>query len=125
MTENPLAGRGAVVLDIGDDIGAIVVSAPAELAGAELEICPAGRRGERPDDGNGWWSGEWRSHGHAHEHGPAWPHVAVLARPGTPRCAAVFPGVREGRYEAWRRPAEPTAFVVTVSGGAVTNVSWP
>ncbi len=42
--ENPHAGQGMVVLDIGGAIGALLVSVPAALAGAEIEICPAGRR---------------------------------------------------------------------------------
>src|SRR4051794_36596730 len=86
--ENPHAGQGSVVLDIGGDVGALIVSAPPALAGEEIEICPAGQRGAIPDEGRGWWAGEWRSHGHphgdghahAHAHVPAWPHVAVLAR---------------------------------------------
>ncbi len=136
-SENPHAGQGMVVLDIGGDIGALVVSAPASLAGAEIEICPAGARGETPDDGTGWWEGEWHAHspehghspdhGHSHGHGPAWPHVAVLSRPTSegPAWAAVFPGLRAGQYEIWLRPAEPTALTVTVDGGAVSSVAWP
>ena len=109
--ENPHAGQGMVVLDIGGDTGALVVSTPPTMAGLEIEICPAGRRDHQPDEGTGWWSGEWRQHhenrenhagghgqdhghdhvhddGHGHDHGhdahnpgPAWPHVAVLPRP--------------------------------------------
>jgi hypothetical protein len=134
--ENPHAGQGMVVLDIGDDIGALVVSTPADMAGVEIEICPVGARNELPDEGAGWWHGEWRSHshddgtqGHVHSQhaGPAWPHVAVLGRPtlqGTAH-AAVFPGLRTGSYELWVRPDEPTALTATVSGGQVTNAAWP
>jgi hypothetical protein len=137
--ENPHAGQGAVVLDIGGDIGAVLVWAPDELAGAEIEICPAGRRGSRPDEGVGWWSGEWRRHHRPdagsnhdhhhrhHDHGPAWPHVAVLGRPtpGGETFGAVFPGLRAGRYELWRRPDGPTALEVEVDGGRVTSATWP
>jgi hypothetical protein len=125
--ENAHAGQGSVVLDIGADVGAVVVSTPTALAGAEIEICPAGHRGERPDEGHGWWSGEWRGHGHGHAHGPAWPHVGVLRRDTSAgvRYAAVFPGLRAGSYELWLRPAEPTAIVVAVLGGRVTEVGWP
>src|SRR3954454_24429166 len=95
--ENPHAGQGMVVLDIGGDVGALVVSAPY-LIGSEIEICPAGRRAGPPDDGAGWWVGDWHSHhAHAggHSHGPAWPHVAVLERPQGDEWApvAVFPGL--------------------------------
>jgi hypothetical protein len=130
-TENPHAGQGAVVLDIGGDIGALVVCAPAALAGAEIEICPAGARRERPDEGDGWWDGQWRHvHPHGpgdHEHAAAWPHVGVVARP-TPagmQHAAVFPGLHAGRYELWLRPDHATALVVDVRGGEVGAVDWP
>lgn len=125
--ENAHAGAGAVVLDIGGDVGAVIVMTPAGLAGAEIEICPEGRRDDEPDEGRGWWAGEWRAHGHAHPSGPAWPHVAVLPRPAPSgsRCAAVFPGLRAGRYELWLRPAQPTAVAVSVAGGAVTSIAWP
>lgn len=133
--ENPHAGQGSVVLDIGGDIGALVVSMPAAFAGKEVEICPAGRRDTGPDEGRGWWAGEWRGHphapehphGHAHEHVAAWPHVGVLPRatPAGTRHAAVFPGLRAGDYELWLRPAEPTALVVSVGGGAVAEAVWP
>jgi hypothetical protein len=36
--ENPHAGQGSVVLDIGGDVGALVVTMPAELEGVEVEI---------------------------------------------------------------------------------------
>jgi hypothetical protein len=122
------AGQGPVVLDIGDEVGAVVVVAPARLAGAEIEVCPAGSRSERPDEGRGWWSGDWRSHSaRSQPVAAAWPHVAVLRRttPAGARYAAVFPGLRAGRYELWLRPAQPTALTVSVSGGAVTDVAWP
>jgi len=146
--ENPHAGQGMVVLDIGGDIGALVVTAPRSLAGNEIEICPAGRRAQTPDEGADWWDGDWRSHshqhehehahqhapgdaapghGHSHGHGPAWPHVAVIARPvaiGT-EYSAVYPGLRSGRYELWLRPDGPTALTLTVLGGRVTEATWP
>lgn len=121
-----------VVLDIGDDIGALVVSTPPSMAGVEIEICPAGARDDTPDEGHGWWQGEWRSHHHPHPHdqhslAPSWPHVAVLARPtpnGT-QYAAIYPGVREGRYELWVRPDGPTALTVTARRAQVTTADWP
>jgi hypothetical protein len=99
------AGQGAVLLDIGGDVGAVVVRAPAGLVGEEIEICPAGQR-----------------HGAAIR-----PHVAVIARPvaGRRLHSAVFPSVREGRYELYRKPDGPTAVTVAVRGGQVTETSWP
>lgn len=137
--ENPHAGQGMVVLDIGRDIGALVVSTPASMAGLELEICPTGARHHTPDDGAGWWQGQWRSHrhpanatdrshpGHAHQHEPSWPHVAVIGRPtiaGT-EYSAVFPGLRAGEYDLWIRSDEPAAITITVRGAHVTTATWP
>jgi hypothetical protein len=137
--ENPHAGQGMVVLDIGDDIGALVISTPAELVGVEIEICPTGRRYSTPDEGVDWWWGAWRGdsddnahshahqHGHVHSHAVAWPHVAVIARP-TPAgtdYAAVFPGLREGSYDLWVRPHGATVLTVAATGGRVTTASWP
>jgi hypothetical protein len=135
-TENPHAGRGMVVLDIGGDIGAVIISVPETIAGEEIEICPAGRREQTPDEGNDWWDGDWHSHSHqhshddaapGHSHGPAWPHVAVIARPVATgiEYSAVYPGLRSGRYDVWIRPDRPTALTLTVTGGQVTEASWP
>lgn len=144
-TENPHAGQGMVVLDIGGDIGALVISVDSvnsvvsssdAIAGRELEICPAGHRSQVPDEGAGWWEGDWHSHPHthdhspaapAHSHGPAWPHVGIIARPAASgvRLSAVFPGLRAGRYDVWLRPDGPTALTVDVVGGQVTQTVWP
>lgn len=132
--ENPHAGQGAVVLDIGGDIGAVIVSTPPQMAGTEIEICPSGRRDQPPDDGVGWWQGDWHNHSHQHTprstgqaHGPAWPHVAVIARPTPtgPRHCAVFPALRAGVYDLWIRPGCATTMTVAVSGAHVTEASWP
>jgi hypothetical protein len=126
--ENPHAGQGAVVLDIGGDVGALIVFVPAQLAGTELEICPAGHRGDVPDEGGDWWEGDWRSqHVHPDRHGPAWPHVAVLARPTSTGSehAAVFPALCAGAYEVWPRTDGATRLVADVTGGKITTVSWP
>ncbi|MBO1766733.1 hypothetical protein [Allobranchiibius sp. GilTou38] len=134
--ENPHAGQGMVVLDIGGDVGALVVSTPADMAGVEIEICPSGRRGHEPDEGLDWWIGEWRSHdhpsdgpvGHGHRHArAAWPHVAVIPRPsptGLHPCA-VYPGLVEGTYDLWVRPDGPTVLTVSVVGAQVTTADWP
>ena len=132
-----------VVLDIGGDVGALVVSVPERYAGAEIEICPAGRRASRPDEGGDWWVGEWRgSHGEGHDHphnhshddsghhpagGPAWPHVAVLGRPvgGRLEFGAVYPGLKAGNYDLWFRPDGATALTVTVHGAQVATAGWP
>src|SRR5262249_8568252 len=40
--ENPHAGQGPVVLDIGLDVGALVVGMPESMADMEIEIRPVG-----------------------------------------------------------------------------------
>lgn len=135
--ENPHAGQGMVVLDIGGDIGALIVSTPAGMAGVEIEICPSGARHTVPDEGGQWWDGDWHPHDHspsgaepgAHHHhdGPAWPHVAVIARPSPvgAQHTAVYPGLLAGTYDLWVRPNGPTALTATVNGAHVTEATWP
>ncbi len=125
LSENPDAGQGVVVLDIGADVGALVVHAPEEMSGTELEICPAGRRRSAPEPHHDWWSAPPGAHGHAHARRPAWPHVEVLARP-TPAGAAhaaVFPGLRPGNYDVWPRPDGEVLLTAEVRAAAVTEVT--
>ena len=44
MTEsNPgPSGPGSVVLDIGDDVGALIIITPAAMAGEEIHVSPVG-----------------------------------------------------------------------------------
>ena len=105
--ENPHAGQGAVLLDIGGDVGALVVWMPTHTVGLEVEIRPAGGV-PRP--------------GHQH-----YPHVAVVPRPTAYGTAPtlVYPSVHEGEYELFPLPAGPAAMTATVSGGSVTRATWP
>ena len=145
--ENPHAGQGMVVLDIGGDIGALIVHAPSSLADVEIEIAPHGSRSLTPDEGVGWWIGQWRSghsvhdhdHDHHHDHdhdkdhdhdhppGPAWPHVAVVGRPHGDRLAyaAVYPGLRAGSYDLWVMGTDAPIMTATVSGAQVSELEWP
>ena len=101
---NKHAGEGPVLLDIGDDIGAVVLSMPAELAGSEVEARPVAARP-----------------------GHAIGHVGVLARSAGGRVgySAVFGALPEGRYELYLRPDGPVALTVGVRGGEVTEAHWP
>jgi hypothetical protein len=113
VEDNAHAGQGAVVLDIGGDVGALVIIAPAALLGVEIEARPVG--------------------GPVHHHGPGpdhvhLAHVAVLARrvrDGRVVHSGVFAGLRAGRYEMYERPAGPVRLTVPVTGGAVTDAVWP
>jgi hypothetical protein len=101
---NVHAGQGAILLDIGGDVGALVVTVPAALDGHEIEIRPI----DRP----------------APEH---LAHVAVIARrtPNGIQHSAVFAELTAGSYELYRRPDGPVALSVTVIGGEVGHARWP
>jgi hypothetical protein len=92
-------GDRAAVLDIGHDVGALVLYAPEALLGHEVEL--------ESDDG------------------PATRiHTVVRERQidGRRLFPAVFPSLRAGRY---RICAGRVAAMVTVAGGAVTEADWP
>jgi hypothetical protein len=103
MTEKVMgpSGPGTVVMDLGGDIGALILYAPHDLDGREIEISrddePGGRR----------------------------THSQVRARhmPGVTRYAAVYPGLRAGAYTIWRDAVSPLG-TVAVTGGQVTSWSW-
>jgi hypothetical protein len=89
-----------VVLDIGGDLGALVVYADAALIDTPIEISPDGADSER-----------------AHQH--------VLERPLPHRTfhAAVFDRIIEGKYTLWLHD-NPRATEVRITGGQVTEIDW-
>jgi hypothetical protein len=101
--ENPHAGQGCVLLDIGGDVGALVVSTPATMVGTEVEIAPEGV--------------------HLHHR----PHVAVVRRPveGGQVPALVFPDLTAGRYALYPKGTDRPVLAVDVRGGEVTSTEWP
>ncbi|WP_020389254.1 hypothetical protein [Kribbella catacumbae] len=135
LAENPHAGKGSsVLLDIGGDIGALVIDMPAELEGAEIELRPAGRTifsstGETGGAQDHEHHDEvGHGHGHGHGHASSLPHVAVVPRPspeGGTVYSAVFFEVAEGNYELYVRPAGPVQLTVDITGGQVTDAVWP
>jgi hypothetical protein len=96
----PPSGEGSVVLDIGDTVGALVVHAPAALAGRELELA---RRGETVQ----------------------FVHTEVRERrlPEGVFYAAVFMAVPDGAYTLLDAPAS-TEGDVDIAAGTVTEVHW-
>jgi hypothetical protein len=103
--ENPFAGQGAVLLDIGGDVGALVVTMPRGMVGEEIEVV-TGR--EAP--------------GHHR------PHVAVVERPvrgGETVPSLVFPELREGSYALVPKGTDDVQLVVDVRGGEVSSAVWP
>src|SRR4051812_2365109 len=119
--ENAWAGQGAVMLDIGGDVGALVVTMPASTVGLEVEI--------RPLDGQGV-----RGHGHQHRHQQAHSHdvhlahVAVVNRPVAQGHvpSLVYGELEQGRYELFEKGrGDAVALRVAVVGGEVTSAAWP
>ncbi|HET9142858.1 hypothetical protein [Actinophytocola sp.] len=94
-------GSGSLVLDIGGDLGALVIHTRPEQDDLEIEISP-GRDSAAP-----------RSHNQVH---------ARQNRHGT-SYSAVFPAVPAGDYTIWRHGETPEASV-TVRGGEVTEYHW-
>jgi hypothetical protein len=104
--ENLYAGQGAVLLDIGGDVGALVVSMPRTMLGLEVEVRPL-----KTPVGAG-------------EH---LAHVAVVERP-TPQDTVpslVFGELVEGAYELVEKGGGPVWVTADVRGGEVTEVVWP
>ena len=102
--ENPHAGQGAVVLDIGGDIGALVVTMPESMLGQEIEVMN-GRE----------LTGQHR------------PHVAVVPRPmgGETVPSLVFPELVEGSYALVPKGTDDAHLLVDIVGGEVTTAVWP
>jgi hypothetical protein len=100
----PGPSEGAVVIDIGEGVGAAVIFANSDLDGAELEIRSA--------------SDEWRG-----------VHTAVRERKlGVDvRYAAVFGSLAEGQWELRVRGStdEQPVLGVEVQGGSVIEAVWP
>src|SRR5215475_8183760 len=94
---------GSVVLELGDGIGVLILDAPAELNGREIEISGvAGGTGAR------------HTHSMVRERGT-----------GAGTCyAAVYISLPVGDYIVWRDDDTP-AGTVTVRSGEITHFAWP
>jgi len=113
--ENPYAGQGAVLLDIGGDVGALVVTMPDDLLGTEIEIEPVVAHAHAHHDHD--------HHRHDHHHRD---HVAVVSRPvfagSVP--SLVFPELHEGRYRLYAKGGDDVRMEVEVVGAQVTTTTW-
>lgn len=91
----------AVVLDVGGDVGALVLYVPEAYRGREIELSRAG------DDG-------------------ARTHTAVLERlaGGRSVLAAVYPALGSGTWRLRGDPGQAGPTEVTIEGGAVSEVDW-
>ncbi|MBV9357759.1 MAG: phospholipase [Chloroflexi bacterium] len=89
-----------VVLDIGDDVGALILYTPAALHGREIEVSPLSDTQRRV-------------------------HTAVLRRSinQRPLYAAVYAELPAGDYRIWGdNPALPDR--VSIAAGRVAEVDW-
>lgn len=93
---------GSVVLNLGGDVGALIIQADRHLLGAEIEISPVDDD-SRPDQ-------------------PRRTHSMVRERQTAPqpRFDAVYPDLQAGRYTIWHDATTPAA-VVTIVGGQITT----
>jgi hypothetical protein len=89
-----------VVLEIGDDLGALIVYTDPDMHGVEIEISRSGEDGTRS-------------------------HKDVLERSlgGRPAFSAVFDQIKDGSYTLWVADAA-RARDVRISGGKVAELDW-
>src|ERR1039457_6992294 len=89
-----------VVLDIGQDIGALIIHTDAGMHGVEVEISATGQDDRRT-------------------------HKDVLEREinGRPAYTAVFDNIRQGTYTLWVDDVACERDVV-VSGGSISELDW-
>jgi hypothetical protein len=95
----PPSTVGSVILDVGGDIGAVIVSAVEEQCGLEIELVPM--------------AAGVVTHTEVRER--RLPEGAVYA--------AVFPGVPSGAYHL--RDPDGLESPVLVRGGEITAAPWP
>jgi len=93
-------GPGSVVLELGENIGALILATPPDLAGHEIDISPR--------------AGGPRTHSLVRERHTG-SHVSY---------AAVYPVLTAGEYTVWGDDGTP-AGQVTIRGGQASHFRWP
>jgi hypothetical protein len=93
-------GLGAPVLDIGGDIGALVLYTTEDLEGLEIEVSPTADLDHRT-------------------------HTQIHKRTVNGRTfwAGVYAQLKEGAYQVWWDDASRDR-TFTITGGAVTELDW-
>ncbi len=88
------------VIDIGEDVGALIIYCQPELRGREIEVSPR--------------ESAWLR-----------THTAVLERRASnqPVFAALFLELPVGDYMIWGNSGEPVG-EVTISGGEIAEIDW-
>ena len=104
MVREPVPGpsrSGSVLLDLGPGVGALVLHAPPEMDGREIEVSPLdGTPADRT-------------------------HAQVRPRKASTQTqyAAIYPQLSAGSYVVWKDDVTPAA-TVTISSGQVTIARW-
>src|SRR5258706_14597936 len=97
------SSSGSVVLDLGPDIGALVLHTPPELDGSEIEISRLAGDAAR---------------GRTHS------RVRPRHTPGGVQYAAVYPGLAAGDYVVWRDPTTSRPEITAAARPGPTGY-WP
>jgi hypothetical protein len=115
------------VLDIGGDIGALILYTDAEYAGREIEVSLLDDAAGHPAEAE---HAHGHDHTHSHEHGPEPAHrgrihTAIHERRAGDLVtyAGIYPELKEGTYRVWiDDPTLPNQ--VTIVGGQVAELDW-
>jgi len=91
---------GTVVMELGADVGALILYTPVALNGSEIEI-------SRDDD-----PGARRTHSQVRRR-----HMAAATT-----YAAVYPDLAAGTYTIWADGQNPA--IVVIAGGRITTCTW-
>jgi hypothetical protein len=91
---------GHAVLDIGEDMGALIIYTPETLRGREIEVSPQGHGGRKI-------------------------HTQVLERMfgGKRMYAALYLELPAAKYDIWGDDLQPVDHV-TILGGQVAELDW-
>jgi hypothetical protein len=100
LTHSERVHSEPIVLDIGENIGALIIYTRAELRNREIEVSPKGEPTRRT-------------------------HTEVLERSinGQTLFTAVFPELPAGLYTLWGN-ATRSAGEITIVGGEIAEVDW-
>ena len=111
------SAEASVLLDIGGDVGALIIETGADLHLVEIEVSRV--------DGGEPVPPEMRAGHHHHDHGSV-PHTHVAVRerrgPQGSQWAAIYPALYQGEYHV-HRPDGSTQ-TVTVTGGEIATLDW-
>ena len=112
------------VLDIGGDVGALILYTDADYDEREIEISPVDDLA--PANAHDHTEGHDHDHPHEHEHEHEHrTHTAIHERQagGQTTYAGIYPQLKAGTYRLWTDdPSLPDR--VTIVGGEVAEVDW-